>query len=139
MAHTLDNNDIIIEPTAHFSAFKVFESTSLVMPVFMNLIDNAVYWLRKCDTRVVRLDFVNRVVTVCDSGPGIPASMEQVIFERFVSTKPRGRGLGLYLVNELLKASNHGIWVTRQESFRALPGACFCIRFNDSALGGEAG
>jgi len=139
MAHTLENNGISIEPSARFCDFKVFESTSLIMPVFINLIDNAVYWLRKCDTRTVQLDFVNRMVTVCDSGPGIPASMEQMIFERFVSTKPRGRGLGLYLVNELLKASNHEIWATREEPFRALPGACFCIRFSDSALEGDVG
>lgn len=136
MAHTLDSNGVRIEPTPQFLSFSVFESTSLVMPVFMNLIDNAVYWLRKCDAKKVRLDFSNRVVTVCDSGPGIQPSMEHVIFERFVSTKPRGRGLGLYLVRQLLKASTHEVWVTREEPFRALRGACFCIRFNDSALDG---
>jgi len=30
-----------------------------------------------------------------DSGPGVPAELQQRIFEPFISTKPSGTGLGL--------------------------------------------
>lgn len=40
-------------------------------------------------------------VEVADFGRGIPASLQSQIFEPFVTTSPKGKGLGLYLVREL--------------------------------------
>lgn len=37
---------------------------------------------------------------VCDNGPGVPAELERRIFERGVSTRGEGRGLGLSLVRQ---------------------------------------
>ncbi|MFY9570643.1 MAG: ATP-binding protein, partial [Blastocatellia bacterium] len=38
------------------------------------------------------------IITVTDSGPGIPADTQQRVFEPFYSTKSRGTGLGLAIV-----------------------------------------
>lgn len=45
-------------------------------------------------------------LVVRDNGPGLPASVRERPFEPFRSTKPRGAGLGLYLVREIVCA--HG-------------------------------
>jgi signal transduction histidine kinase len=137
MEHTLRSNRVSLELTPAFEQFKVFESSALVMPVFINLIDNAVYWVRKGKQRRIRLDAQGAVVTVCDTGPGIRSSMHEAIFERFVTTKPRGRGLGLYIARQVLRTASHDIWATDERQYRTLSGACFCVRFSDRAMEGE--
>ena len=43
-------------------------------------------------------------VAVVDSGPGVDAKIEPILFEPFVTTKPRGLGLGLALTKKTLGA-----------------------------------
>jgi nitrogen fixation/metabolism regulation signal transduction histidine kinase len=45
-------------------------------------------------------------LTVADSGPGFPAHILQRAFEPYVTTKPRGTGLGLAVVKKI--ADEHG-------------------------------
>ncbi len=37
-------------------------------PAFVNLVDNAIYWLRSVDKRTIRFDVVNDSIVVNDSG-----------------------------------------------------------------------
>jgi two-component system nitrogen regulation sensor histidine kinase GlnL len=46
------------------------------------------------------------VVTVQDNGPGIPEDLHPYLFDPFVTTKPKGSGLGLALVAKII--SDHG-------------------------------
>jgi len=46
------------------------------------------------------------VVTVQDNGPGIPEDIRPYLFDPFVTTKPKGSGLGLALVAKII--SDHG-------------------------------
>ena len=46
------------------------------------------------------------VVTVRDTGPGIPADLRENLFDPFVTTKPTGSGLGLALVAKII--GEHG-------------------------------
>ena len=46
------------------------------------------------------------VVSIADNGPGVPEDLRPHLFDPFVSTKPRGSGLGLALVAKII--ADHG-------------------------------
>lgn len=83
-----------------------------LIQVFDNLINNSLYWLKKYqeneDSQDLRMKVTidNPFVYFEDNGWGIEKSVEDSIFEPFVTRKPagEGRGLGLYIVNSLLGA-----------------------------------
>jgi C4-dicarboxylate-specific signal transduction histidine kinase len=62
-------------------------------------------------------------VAVSDSGGGIPAPMASKLFSPFVTTKPRGLGLGLAISRTIVE--NHGghLWAASKTK----AGATFCF------------
>ncbi len=78
--------------------------------IFDNLVLNSEYWLRE-DLRLERITHGEIVVELQmpyvwlkDNGRGIDPSVEDSLFEAFVTAKAKGRGLGLFLVRELLQS-----------------------------------
>jgi signal transduction histidine kinase len=68
--------------------------------VWTNLIDNAADAMDGkggISIRARRFDADEIQVTICDTGPGIPADVASKIFEPFFTTKPPGIGSGLGL------------------------------------------
>ena len=81
--------------------------------VILNLVSNAVYWLRRRDGdrrlgfRVVSGTSRGRVmVAVDDSGPGIDAEDRDRVFWPGVTRKPDGMGMGLTVASEIV--DSHG-------------------------------
>jgi two-component system, LuxR family, sensor kinase FixL len=79
--------------------------------VLHNLVGNAVDALSdRLAPRWIRIVAQERTafveVEVADSGPGIDASLRDVLFEPLVTTKPAGMGLGLSISRTLIRA--HG-------------------------------
>lgn len=74
-----------------------------------NIILNSLYWLDyfNIDNPIVNFElFPNtRKIVIYDNGKGVDKNISDKIFEPFVSNKPEneGRGMGLYIVSELLK------------------------------------
>ena len=54
-------------------------------------------------------------VRISDNGPGVPAELSDHIFEPFVSGKPNGQGLGLALVQKLVREMHGRITFDRDE------------------------
>jgi len=75
--------------------------------IFVNLIQNAMYWLEKVNhDRKILVD-VHRnddevSIVFSDNGPGIKEEHQQIIFDPYFSTRPDGVGLGLTIVGELI-------------------------------------
>ena len=80
--------------------------------IFDNLVINAEYWLDK-DEIIERQIFFHcaslNTVQVWDSGLGVAKEIENSLFEPFQTMKRDGRGLGLYIVQELLSLMNADI------------------------------
>jgi two-component system sensor histidine kinase HydH len=76
--------------------------------VFMNLLLNAIQVMdhRGLVTVTTRTSGREVVVTVSDSGPGIPPDKIGRIFEPFFTTRSQGTGLGLAIVKKIVEA--HG-------------------------------
>jgi PAS domain S-box-containing protein len=88
-----------------------------IQQVLINLVRNAcdamaaVRWTqhrlvvrtsRRCDGGVA--------VTVADNGAGLPAEMRANLFEPFVTTKPKGMGLGLTISRAIISGHRGDIW-----------------------------
>lgn len=132
--HSLQKEKIEIEFSGN--NFLVVMSEGACMQVFNNLIDNSVFWLsRKTEIDQKKIKFImdskNNSVYVSDSGPGIPERNKDKIFEPFISTKgENGRGLGLYIVKEILEEKKWGIFVVNEDDYKGLlKGASFKIVF----------
>lgn len=87
-----------------------------IMQVLGNLIGNAIKFTPEGGSVVLDARLENDVVlvSVCDTGPGIPDEKKAKIFERFAqigSKDRRGLGLGLYISKMLIDAHQGKIWV----------------------------
>jgi len=109
-------------------------NNGLILQVLINLIDNAVYWVNKNETKKAEIVFQIKTqddtLTVADNGPGIREDIEPLIFNEFFSLKSDGRGLGLYIVKEILLRINAEISVIQEDKQKLLPGANFLVKFN---------
>lgn len=99
----LQRHTIEIQPTRPFLKYKIHGYPSSFYPVFVNLIDNAIFWLKdRPEPRMIRLDTQGDAMLVIDNGPGVPARDREAIFELGFTRKPGGRGLGLHISREVL-------------------------------------
>ena len=90
--------------------------------VVLNLIVNAgeAIALAASGPREIRIDTsqpeVGRVaIAVRDTGVGVKEPEVEQIFERFVSTKPQGLGMGLAISRSIVEAHHGRIWATRND------------------------
>jgi len=89
--------------------------------VMLNLVGNAVKYCRPGDevTIMVRSEEDRLVVSVADTGPGIPAEALPHIFERFYRVpdvrRTLGAGLGLTIARQIVEAHGGEIHVSSEE------------------------
>lgn len=100
-----------------FDDFTVVINKGKLTQIVDNIVLNSDYWLREA---VRRGEIKNPKITVkskepfiliSDNGFGVDPSVELSMFQPFVTTKPKniGRGLGLFIVRELLDSSGCSI------------------------------
>ena len=78
--------------------------------VLLNLLNNSLYWLKQVrrGSRVISLAVERSqdgslVITVEDSGPGVPEGDSAFIFDPYFTTKEGGVGLGLAIAGEIVE------------------------------------
>lgn len=94
--------------------------------IFTNLFLNSIDAMTAGGELAIELDHNDRelIVSVSDSGPGIPAEHLASIFDPFFSTKTRGTGMGLPIVLRIVKNYGGKIEVSAREK----SGVTFLIR-----------
>lgn len=124
---------INFEVTEAFRSLKISDLPSRIYPVFINLVNNAMYWVSLVEDRKIKIDLVNDLVVIANSGPKVDEDDVQRLFDLFYTKRANGRGVGLYLCRENLAVAHHKIWYAEQHNddpFIFEEGANFIIKFN---------
>lgn len=96
-------HSIVLKSTTPFLKHNLMGYPSSFYPVFVNLTDNAIYWLKEIpEPRIIELHFEGNAFLVSNNGPSVLESRREAIFESGISFKPGGRGLGLAISREVL-------------------------------------
>ncbi len=93
----------------------------------VNVLNNALQFSAK-DGRVritASVKGKNVIVNIMDRGPGIPHAQRKHVFEMFVSHRPEGTGLGLFLARTAIEKCNGRIVALDREG----GGTCIQLRF----------
>jgi signal transduction histidine kinase len=82
--------------------------------VFINIVRNAIQAIEKIGTITIRTSKEGRMclITISDTGPGIPDDIRAKIFEPNFSTKSEGMGIGLAIARRVIE--DHGGTITCQ-------------------------
>jgi len=99
------NSKNIILKIEKKSDFVIKANRGRIIQVFDNLMNNSIYWLEANEgEKKVQITIDKPWVYFEDNGPGIDISVENTLFNPFVTCKPegKGRGLGLFIIQQLL-------------------------------------
>ena len=103
-------HNIELAKTDAFAEATVRGYPSSFYPVFVNLVDNAIYWLAGQNERLerlVQLDASGKAFRISDSGPGIHHRDRDDIFDIGFTRKPGGRGMGLHISRATLREAGY--------------------------------
>ena len=122
--HSFRRPDCEVHPRVWADADRLYE-------VLANLVDNAAKYSPPQGEVVLELHTQGQeaILSVSDSGPGIPPEEQDHIFEKFHrldsgdAKETYGYGLGLYLCRRFVEAMNGRIWVESEPG----RGATFCF------------
>ena len=101
--------------------------------VFMNLMLNAIEAMKDNGgelTITSRLDQKGQLlISVSDTGVGLPPEGTERIFEAFYTTKPQGTGMGLTITRSIVESHGGHLWATANNG----PGATFHFTLRSEA------
>ena len=122
--------NIKFEVSENFKNHSIMIKEPVIYTVFINIINNAIYWMRNKEQRIIKLDYLpdSNEIIIANSGEKIPDYRLNKIFELFYSQRPNGRGIGLYLSKQSLLESNLEIFASNDKKYNYLNGACFIIK-----------
>lgn len=124
------NNLDSFESTAAFKNHIINIKEPVIHTAFINIINNALYWLRNSNTKHIKLDYFKETneIVIMNSGQKIEEHRLEKIFQLFYSNRPNGRGIGLYLTKQSLNECYFDIYATNDKNYNLLNGACFVIK-----------
>jgi len=123
---------ITLNVSESFYSMVIQDVPARIYPVFMNLINNSLYWCQRgdSDNRKILLDVRDEEVYISDTGQGVDQDDYDQLFTLFFTRKQRGgRGVGLYLSKQNLQAGGHKIRYETRPEKKLLSGANFVVEF----------
>jgi signal transduction histidine kinase len=111
----LARHNIRLIRTKLFAATKLKGYRSVFYPVFVNIVDNAIHWLKQSQTKnekVIRLHADKKgCFYISNTGPEIKEHDREKIFELGFTRKPEGRGMGLAISREVAESVGYLIFI----------------------------
>ena len=113
--------DLIFQP--YFSDFEMHTDFTRLVQILTNLITNALKFTETGEVFVGHsTDHLYLYMWVRDTGCGIPADQQQIIFDRFAQGRPvrdqllGGTGLGLSITKGLVHLLGGEVWLKSEEN-----------------------
>jgi Histidine kinase-, DNA gyrase B-, and HSP90-like ATPase. len=109
-----ERHSIKLKHTKGFSKRSIYGFKSTFYPVFVNIIDNAIHWVKQItvdEEKFIKLHADDTGFYISNNGPEIPITDYERIFSYGFSRKPKGRGMGLHISREALKDSGYRLIV----------------------------
>lgn len=112
---------VVIRTADVEDSLRVVVDAAQIKQVFANLFTNSVEAMKGEGEIIVRADLVRKGnrpycrVQVQDSGPGIPAAVQNQVFNPYFTTRRDGTGLGLAIVERILFDHQGQIWFESEE------------------------
>ncbi|VFQ45602.1 ATP-binding protein [Desulfoluna butyratoxydans] len=125
---SLRKNDIRVETSLSKEPLPCYADSNLLLRVMMNLIHNAAEAMEELPgPRVIQVNTTMEsgrvLISVSDSGPGVPQRIRDCVFDPFYTTKSDGTGIGLSLSQRIVMDHNGTIRIGQGD----LGGASFVI------------
>ena len=112
-------HSIKIHSELHENMPKVCADRVQLQQVFMNLMLNAIDAMKDTGGKLTissRLTPEGQlVVSISDTGVGLPTENTEQIFEAFHTTKPQGTGMGLAITRSIVEAHGGRLWATANQ------------------------
>jgi PAS domain S-box-containing protein len=112
-------HSITIHSDHQADAPKILANRVQVQQVFMNLMLNAIEAMKDaggeltiCARPAAEAELV---ISISDTGVGLPAESSERIFEAFHTTKPQGTGMGLAITRSIVESHGGRIWATANQ------------------------
>lgn len=130
-----ERQNVEFKVSQSFENMIVVDVKSRIIPVFVNIINNALYWVGLSEDRKIEIDIVDDLVVIANSGPPVDPDDIERLFELFYSRRSSGNGVGLYLSRQNLAVAHHKIWYAQKNEEKLIKdGANFVIQFRSMEI-----
>lgn len=132
-AEVSQNKEIVLNPEYNSKPeIEIFTDKKILNQIVLHLVSNAVKFTQKGAVVVdFTIDENYIVIKVQDSGPGVSAEAQKILFYEFMYNSGHsyslgeGAGLGLFLSNKLAQLINGTLWLENTSN----SGSTFCFKF----------
>lgn len=108
----MHTSGVTLNSSRDFQALKVEGYASTFYPVFVNLMDNSLYWISQAKREPpgqIELGCTGQTILYQDTGPGIADDIADRVFDFGFTTRPGGSGLGLAIASQVLERAGWSI------------------------------
>jgi len=119
-AATMEDRNILVKPFLGEGPWTVLGDAQQLRQVFLNLLLNAADAMPEGGSIEIKAqkiypdaDYIT--ISIADTGGGVPAEIQHMIFNPFFTTKRHGTGLGLSIIKRILQNHNGSISVSNSD------------------------
>lgn len=129
LSHRLKSYNVNVKVIRGQSLPEIHGDPEQLKEILVNLIVNACEAMGNCGEIIIHEEVITQesipciAISITDSGPGVPDSLKEKIFQPFFTTKEQGTGLGLSIAARILEEHGGRLTVASKPGM----GASFCI------------